>query len=117
MNVKNTALHANIKYGSNNSGNNPKITDLTADASTPDPKVVTFYTASSGSITVADGATPANNMMDLGVSDQVATNVATAKFSYHSSYTDSYPKFINPTSNIGVNKDGDVTMYGGDPNW
>ena len=117
VNVKNTALHANIKYGSNTSGNNPKITDLTADASTPDPKVVTFYTASSGSITVADGATPANNMMDLGVSDQVATAVATAKFSYHSSYTDSYPKFINPTSNIGVNKDGDVTMYGGDPNW
>ena len=116
--VKNTALHANIKYGSYTSGNNPKITDLTADASTPDrPKVVTFYTTSNGSITLADGATSANNMMDLGVSDKVSTDVATAKFSYHSSYTDTYPKFINPTSNIGVNKDGDVTMYGGDPNW
>ena len=115
--VKNTALHANIKYGSNTSGNNPKITDLTATETTPDSKVVTFYTTSNGSITLADGATSANNMMDLGVSDQVATNVATAKFSYHSSYTDTYPKFVNPTSNIGVNKDGDVTMYGGDPNW
>lgn len=113
--VKNTALHANIGYGSYISGNNPKITDLTATETTPDSKVVTFYTTSYGSITLADDATPANNMMDLGVSS--FTDVATAKFSYHSSYTDTYPKFINPTSNIGVNKDGDVTMYGGDPNW
>ena len=114
--VKNTALHANIKYDSNTSGNNLKITDLTADASKPDSRVVTFL-ASGGSISCATGATNANNMMDLVVSDKVSTDVATAKFSYHSSYTDTYPKFINPTSNIGVNKDGDVTMYGGDPNW
>lgn len=115
--VKNTALHANIKYGSNISRNNLKITDLKADASNADPKVVTFCTALNGTIEVADGATPANNMMDLGVSDKVSTDVATSKFSYHSSYTSTYPKFVNPTSNIGVNKDGDVTMYGGDPNW
>lgn len=113
--VKNTALHANIAYGSYTSGNNPKITDLTATESNPDSKVVTFFTSTSGTIKVADGATNANNMMDLGVSSY--TDIATAKFSYHSSYTDTYPKFINPTSNIGVNKDGDVTMYGGDPNW
>ena len=113
--VKNTALHANIAYGSYASGNNPKITDLTATESKPDSKVVTFYTTSNGSIRLADDATSANNMMDLGVSSY--TDIATAKFSYHSSYTDTYPKFINPTSNIGVNKDGDVTMYGGDPNW
>lgn len=113
--VKNTALHANIGYGSYTSGNNPKITDLKADASTPDSKVVTFYTTSNGSITLAEGATNANNMMDLGVTS--FSDVATAKFSYHSSNTDTYPKFVNPTSNIGVNKDGDVTMYGGDPNW
>ena len=117
VNVKNTALHANIKYGSNISRNNLKITDLKADASNADPKVVTFCTALNGTIEVADGATPANNMMDLGVSDKVSTDVATSKFSYHSSYTSTYPKFVNPTSNIGVNKDGDVTMYGGDPNW
>ena len=115
--VKNTALHANIGYGSYTSSNNPKITDLKADASTPDSKVVTFYTTSNGSIRLAEGATNANNMMDLGVSDVVATAVATSKFSYHSSYTSTYPKFVNPTSNIGVNKEGDVTMYGGDPNW
>lgn len=115
--VKNTALHANIGYDSYTSGNNPKITDLKADASTPDSKVVTFYTTSNGSIKLADGASSANNMMDLGVSDAVATAVATAKFSYHSSNTSTYPKFVNPTSNIGVNKNGDVTMYGGDPNW
>lgn len=113
--VKNTALHANIGYSSYTSGNNPKITDLKADASTPDSKVVTFYTTSNGSITLAKGATNANNMMDLGVTS--FSDVATSKFSYHSSFTDTYPKFINPTSNIGVNKDGDVTMYGGDPNW
>lgn len=115
--VKNTALHANIGYGSYSGSSNPKITDLTATESNPDPKVVTFLTTTNGQITVADGATSANNMMDLGVSDAVATAVATSKFSYHSSFTDTYPKFINPTSNIGVNKDGDVTMYGGDPNW
>lgn len=113
--VKNTALHANIGYGSYTSGNNPKITDLKADASTPDSKVVTFYTTSNGSIKLAEGATNANNMMDLGVTS--FSDVATSKFSYHSSNTDTYPKFVNPTSNIGVNKDGDVTMYGGDPNW
>ncbi|MCI6198030.1 MAG: discoidin domain-containing protein [Prevotella sp.] len=113
--VKNTALHANIGYGSYTSSNNPKITDLKADASTPDSKVVTFYTTSNGSIRLAEGATNANNMMDLGVTS--FSDVATSKFSYHSSYTSTYPKFVNPTSNIGVNKDGDVTMYGGDPNW
>lgn len=113
--VKNTALHANINYDSNTSGNNPKITDLKADASTPDSKVVTFYTTSNGSITLAEGATNANNMMDLGVTS--FSDVATSKFSYHSSNTSTYPKFVNPTSNIGVNKEGDVTMYGGDPNW
>lgn len=113
--VKNTALHANIKYGSNSGSSNLKITDLTATESNPDPKVVTFYTTSNGSITLAEGATNANNMMDLGVTS--FSDVATSKFSYHSSFTSTYPKFVNPTSNIGVNKDGDVTMYGGDPNW
>lgn len=113
--VKNTALHANINYGSYSGSSNPKITDLTATESNPDPKVVTFLTTSNGSITLAEGATNANNMMDLGVTS--FSDVATAKFSYHSSFTDTYPKFVNPTSNIGVNKDGDVTMYGGDPNW
>ncbi|WP_158215862.1 discoidin domain-containing protein [Prevotella sp. P5-92] len=114
--VKNTALHANINYGSNSGSSNLKITDLTATESNPDPNVVTF-TTSSGKIELSDGATKANNMMDLGVSDAVAIAVATSKFSYHSSYTSTYPKFVNPTSNIGVNKEGDVTMYGGDPNW
>ena len=114
--VKNTALHANIRYGSYSGSSNPKITDLTATESNPDPNVVTF-TTSNGKIELSDGAKSANNMMDLGVSDAVATAVATSKFSYHSSYTSTYPKFVNPTSNIGVNKDGDVTMYGGDPNW
>lgn len=113
--VKNTALHANIKFGSNSGSSNLKITDLHATESNPDSKVVTFPTSTDGTITVADGASSANNMMDLGVSS--FKDIATAKFSYHSSYTDTYPKFINPTSNIGVNKDGDVTMYGGDPNW
>lgn len=115
--VKNTALHANIKFGSNSGSSNLKITDLHATESNPDSKVVTFPTSTDGTITVADGASSANNMMDLGVRDAVATAVATSKFSYHSSYTSTYPKFVNPTSNIGVNKEGDVTMYGGDPNW
>ena len=113
--VKNTALHANINYGSNSGSSNLKITDLTATESDPDSKVVTFLTSTNGTIAVADGASSANNMMDLGVSSN--TDIATSKFSYHSSYTSTYPKFVNPTSNIGVNKDGDVTMYGGDPNW
>lgn len=113
--VKNTALHANINYGSNSGSSNLKITDLTATESDPDSKVVTFLTSTDGTIKVADGASSANNMMDLGVSSN--TDIATSKFSYHSSNTSTYPKFVNPTSNIGVNKDGDVTMYGGDPNW
>lgn len=113
--VKNTALHANIKFGSNSGSSNLKITDLHATESDPDSKVVTFLTSPNGTIAVADGASSANNMMDLGVSSN--TDIATAKFSYHSSNTSTYPKFVNPTSNIGVNKEGDVTMYGGDPNW
>lgn len=113
--VKNTALHANIGYGSYSGSSNPKITDLHATESDPDSKVVTFLTSTNGTIEVADGASSANNMMDLGVSSN--TDIATSKFSYHSSNTSTYPKFVNPTSNIGVNKDGDVTMYGGDPNW
>ena len=113
--VKNTALHANIDYNSYSGSSNLKITDLHATESDPDSKVVTFLTSTDGTIAVADGASSANNMMDLGVSSN--TNIATSKFSYHSSYTSTYPKFVNPTSNIGVNKEGDVTMYGGDPNW
>lgn len=113
--VKNTALHANIGYNSYSGSSNLKITDLHATEADPDSKVVTFLTSTNGTIAVADGASSANNMMDLGVSSN--TDIATSKFSYHSSYTSTYPKFVNPTSNIGVNKDGDVTMYGGDPNW
>lgn len=113
--VKNTALHANVKFGSSSA--NLKITDLTATADSPDPKVVTFASASDGEVKLGEGATAANNMMDLGVSDAVATAVATPQFSYHSSYVLTYPKFVNPTSNIGVNREGDVTIYGGDPEW
>ncbi len=113
--VKNTALHANVKLGSSSA--NLKITDLTATADSPDLKVVTFASASDGEVKLGEGATAANNMMDLGVSDAVATAVATPKFSYHSSYVLTYPKFVNPTSNIGVNREGDVTTYGGDPEW
>ena len=77
--VKNTALHANIGYGSYSGSSNPKITDLHATESDPDSKVVTFLTSTNGTIEVADGASPANNMMDLGVSSN--TDIATAKCS------------------------------------
>lgn len=115
--VKNTALHANVRYGGSSS-ENLKISDLSATETSPDSRVVTFAASAGGTIGVADGASVANNMMDMGVTDAVSAAVATAKFSYLSSdANNAFPGFVNPTSNIGVNRDGDVTTYGGDPEW
>ena len=115
--VKNTALHANVRYGGSSS-ENLKISDLSATETSPDSRVVTFVASAGGTIGVADGASVANNMMDMGVTDVVSAAVATAKFSYLSSdANNAFPGFVNPTSNIGVNRDGDVTTYGGDPEW
>lgn len=115
--VKNTALHANVRYGGSSS-ENLKISDLSATETSPDSRVVTFVASAGGTIGVADGASVANNMMDMGVTDAVSAAVATAKFSYLSSdANNAFPGFVNPTSNIGVNRDGDVTTYGGDPEW
>lgn len=115
--VKNTALHANVRYGGSSS-ENLKISDLSATETSPDSRVVTFAASAGGTIGVADGASVANNMMDMGVTDAVSAAVATARFSYLSSdANNAFPGFVNPTSNIGVNRDGDVTTYGGDPEW
>ena len=58
----------------------------------------------------------ANNMQD-GVLP--TTTGIVSKFTYSSTdntnYT--YPKFVNPTRNIGVSREGDLTVYGGSPNW
>ena len=63
-------------------------------------------------------ATSANNMQD-GVLPAITGIVS--KFTYSSSAADNpnytYPKFVNPTRNIGVSPEGDLTVYGGSPNW
>lgn len=106
--VTNTAVHANIKYDENVTSN-VKVADLHADESAADPSVVTFKTDGTGSITGS------NNMMDIGIKD--FTGVAESVLRYHSNFTNENPNFVNPTNNIGVNEEGDVTTYGGTPDW
>lgn len=109
--VTNTAVHANIVYDANRKGN-LKVSDLKYDEDNKkaDDRVRTFRVLG-GTITGS------HNMMDMGVTDPTATAVAQARLRYHTIYVNANPDFVNPTSNIGVNTDGDVTSYGGAPNW
>lgn len=106
--VSNTAVHANIQYNGQTTSN-VKVAELHADDTAADSRVVTFNTDGTGSITGS------NNMMDIGIKD--FTGVAESVLRYHSNFTNENPNFVNPTSNIGVNKEGDVTTYGGSPDW
>lgn len=111
ISVKNTALHANIRYDGTG---NIKIADLKATEDAADPRVLTFSEVNNGRITTGD-VTAANNMMDIGIKD--FNDIARPVLRYHSTYVSEYPNFVNATNNIGVNKDGDITVYGGDTDW
>ena len=106
--VSNTAVHANIQYNGQITSN-VKVAELHADDTAADSRVVTFNTDGTGSITGS------NNMMDIGIKD--FTGVAESVLRYHSNFTNENPNFVNPTNNIGVNEEGDVTTYGGTPDW
>lgn len=106
--VNNTAVHANIEYDPTRTSN-IKVAELHADATAPDSRVRTFKVLNGGTITGG------NNMMDIGIKE--FTDVADPILRYHISYSGENPNFVNPTSNIGVNKEGDVTTYGGSPDW
>lgn len=107
--MTNTALHANIGFDSAPADANLKVADLTATADKADGRVRTFNVLNGGTLTGN------NNMMDIGLTD--FTDVADPILRYHSTYTNENPNFVNATSNIGVNMDGDVTVYGSDPDW
>lgn len=97
VNLKNSAIHANTKA---------ELAAITG--CTPDNVL-----GIKGSIS----ATSSNNMQDDVLTP--ITGVVESKFTYSSTnntnYT--YPKFVNPTRNIGVSREGDLTVYGGSPNW
>lgn len=99
VNLNNSAIHANAS------------TALTAITQCTDDNVRVL--GINGSLS----ATSSNNNMQDGKLPTTAG--VESKFTYSSTnntnYT--YPKFVNPTRNIGVNREGDLTVYGGSPNW
>lgn len=96
VNLKNSAIHANTKA---------ELAAITG--CTPDNVL---------GIKGRISATSSNNMQDVVLP---TTTGIVSKFTYSSTdnpdYT--YPKFVNPTRNIGVSREGDLTVYGGSPNW
>ena len=98
VNLNNSAIHANAS------------TTLSAITQCTDDNVRVL--GINGSLS----ASSANNMQDGKLT---ATTGIVSKFTYSSTnntnYT--YPKFVNPTRNIGVSREGDLTVYGGSPNW
>ena len=105
--VTNTAVHANIMYDAGRTSN-MKVAELKAETSA-DPNVVTFKINDGGTITGS------NNMMDYLTTE--FTSIAQPVLRYHTTYTNENPNFVNPTNNIGVNEESDVTTYGGTPDW
>lgn len=97
INLNNSAIHANAK------AELATITDCNADN----------VRGIKGSLS----DTSANNIQDDVLA--AVAGVVESKFTYSAAdnpnYT--YPKFVNPTRNIGVSPEGDLTVYGGSPNW
>ena len=62
-----------------------------------------------------------DNIIDNGQSypSGIIESVATLTYISPTSGTLSttYPKFVNPTRNVGINEEGDVTVYGGVTNF
>lgn len=96
VSVNNTVLHANAR------SSHEAITDLTST------DILAFSgTSISGS----------NNRIDAGATIPSGLTNTTATLTYLSTETATYPKFVNPTRNVGVTHEGDITVYGGDPDF
>ena len=100
--MNNSVIHANAKVAME------EVATLATDAS----NVLTLYTNGTGTIT-GD-----YNLLDAGNSTTLPTGGTNNRAIL--TYTDNtanYPKFVNPTRNIGHSEEVDNTIYGGYPNF
>lgn len=100
--MNNSVIHANAK----------KAMDEVATLATDASNVLTLYTNGTGTIT-GD-----YNLLDAGNSTTLPTGGTNNQpiLTYESG-TDNYPKFVNPTRNVGHSEEVDNTIYGGYPNF
>ena len=125
LKLNHCTVRGNVGYGVL-SANGAKVefnnSALHANASAPKTAVADLVSSDIRCFATSNGGTysGSNNIIDNGQSypsglSGLATLTYTAPASGTLSTT--YPKFVNPTRNVGINEEGDVTMYGGDPNW
>lgn len=125
LKLNHCTVRGNVGYGVL-SANGAKVefnnSALHANASAPKAAVADLASSDIRCFANAGGTySGSNNIIDngqsypSGITESAATLTYTAPASGTLSTT--YPKFVNPTRNVGINEEGDVTMYGGDPNW
>ena len=118
LNINHCTIRGNVGYAISNANAtiNLKNSAIHANANAELAAITLCKAANVRGINGSLSASSANNMQD-GVLTPI-TGVE-SKFTYSSTdnpnYT--YPKFVNPTRNIGVSPEGDLTVYGGSPNW
>ena len=125
LKLNHCTVRGNVGYGVL-SANGAKVefnnSALHANASAPKAAVADL-TSSDILCFATDGGTysGSNNIIDngqsypSGITESAATLTYTAPASGTLSTT--YPKFVNPTRNVGINEEGDVTVYGGVTNF
>lgn len=101
--LDNSAIHANAQ----------KSVALVSAVNTADVRAI----AATGGGTVSGN----NNLIDAGqpLPDGMAysTNKAVLTYSNTADGVGTYPKFVNPTNNVGVSEGDDMTLYGGLPDF
>lgn len=126
LKLNHCTVRGNVGYGVL-SANGAKVefnnSALHANASAPKAAVADLASGDIRCFATSNGGTysGSNNIIDngqsypSGITESVATLTYTAPASGTLSTT--YPKFVNPTRNVGINEEGDVTVYGGVTNF
>lgn len=125
LKLNHCTVRGNVGYGVL-SANGAKVefnnSALHANSSAPKAAVANLASSDIRCFANAGGTySGSNNIIDngqsypSGITESAATLTYTAPASGTLSTT--YPKFVNPTRNVGINEEGDVTVYGGVTNF
>ena len=125
LKLNHCTVRGNVGYGVlSANGAEVEFNNSALHANASAPKAAVADLASGDILCFAtDGGTysGSNNIIDngqsypSGITESAATLTYTAPASGTLSTT--YPKFVNPTRNVGINEEGDVTVYGGVTNF
>ena len=125
LKLNHCTVRGNVGYGVlSANGANVEFNNSALHANASAPKAAVADLASGDILCFAEAGgtySGSNNIIDngqsypSGITESAATLTYTAPASGTLSTT--YPKFVNPTRNVGINEEGDVTVYGGVTNF